>query len=391
LQEVINKMEKDNLKNIDKNLFVPLNRKEDTSEKISSPSRTFGQDARRTLFKNKAAVFSIGVILLIILLSIVGPAMNDFENDGQDLSRAKMPPRIPVLENISWLGMNGTISSNFESESVEQATTEAIARYDNAEEFIDIKVINEGDGSKDSAEVKATYHIYDAKGLNDTYFWVGTDTLGRDQWTRLWEGTRVSLIIAFVAAVLDLFIGVAYGGISAFYGGRVDNVMQRIVEVLVGIPNLVIILLMMLILDPGIISIIIALTITGWIGMSRIVRGEVLKLKNQEFVLAARTLGTSNGRIISKHLVPNISGIIIINTMFSIPGAIFFEAFLSFIGLGIVPPDASLGALIDMGFDNLRLYPHLLVYPAAVLSILMIAFNIVGDGLRDAFDPKMHK
>lgn len=158
-----------------------------------------------------------------------------------------------------------------------------------------------------------------------------------------------------------------------------------------GIPNLVIILLMMLILKPGIISIVVALTITGWIGMSRVVRGEVMKLTNQEFVLAAKTLGTSNGTIIRKHLIPNISGIIIVNTMFSIPGAIFFEAFLSFIGLGIVPPDASLGALIELGFANLRLYPYLLVFPAVVLSVLMIAFNILGDGLRDAFDPKMHK
>lgn len=148
---------------------------------------------------------------------------------------------------------------------------------------------------------------------------------------------------------------------------------------------------MMLILQPGIVSIVIALAITGWIGMSRIVRGEVLKLTNQEFVLAARTLGTTNGTIIRKHLVPNITGIIIVNTMFSIPGAIFFEAFLSFIGLGIVPPNASLGALIELGFANLRLYPYLLVFPATVLSVLMIAFNILGDGLRDAFDPKMHK
>ena len=384
-------MAKNDLNKIPKELFVPLKRKEDTSEKISSPSRTFLQDARRTLFKNKPAIFSIFLILLIIVFSIIGPYMNEYENDDQNLSGAKLPPRIAALENIPWLGFDGTLSSNFEAENVEKATAKAVARYGNEEEFVDIKVLNQGDGSKNSAEVKGTYRIYEAKGMEDSYFWIGTDTLGRDQWTRLWLGTRVSLIIAFVAAALDLVIGVAYGGISGFYGGRVDTVVQRIVEVLVGIPNLVIILLMMLILDPGIVSIIIALTITGWIGMSRIVRGEVLKIKNQEFVLASRTLGTSNATIIRKHLIPNISGIIIINTMFTIPGAIFFEAFLSFIGLGIVPPDASLGSLIDIGFDNLRLYPFLLVFPAVVISVLMIAFNIVGDGMRDAFDPKMHK
>lgn len=384
-------MDKNNLKNIPKDLFVPLVRKEDTSEKISAPSRTFFQDAKRTLLKNKPAVFSIFLILLIIIMSIVGPWMNDFGSDDQDLKRAKMPPRVPVLENVSWLGMDGTLSGTFQGKDVQQATAKANARFDNKEEFIDIKVINKGDGTRNSAEVEATFHIYEAKDMKDTYFWFGSDALGRDQWTRLWEGTRVSLIIAFVAALLDLVIGVSYGGISAFYGGKVDNVMQRIAEILVGIPNLVIILLMMLVLKPGIVSIVIALSITGWIGMSRIVRGEILKLKSQEFVLASRTLGTSNGTIIRKHLVPNISGIIIINTMFSVPGAIFFEAFLSFIGLGIVPPDASLGSLIDLGFDNLRLYPFLLVFPAIVISVLMIAFNIVGDGLRDAFDPKMHK
>ncbi|MDR7078737.1 oligopeptide transport system permease protein [Neobacillus niacini] len=384
-------MDKNNLNNIPKDLFVPLVRKEDTSEKISAPSRTFFQDARRTLLNNKPAVFSMILILIIIIMSIAGPWMNNFGSDEQDLKRAKMPPRVPVLENVSWLGVDGTLMATFQGKDVNQATAKANARFDNNEDFIDLEVINEGDGTKNSAEVKATYHIYEAKDMKDTYFWFGSDALGRDQWTRLWEGTRVSLIIAFVAAVLDLVIGVAYGGISGFYGGKVDNVMQRIAEILVGIPSLVIILLMMLVLKPGIISIVIALTITGWIGMSRIVRGEVLKLKNQEFVLASRTLGTSNGTIIRKHLVPNISGIIIINTMFTVPGAIFFEAFLSFIGLGIVPPDASLGSLIDLGFDNLRLYPYMLVFPAIVISVLMIAFNIVGDGLRDAFDPKMHK
>lgn len=199
------------------------------------------------------------------------------------------------------------------------------------------------------------------------------------------------MFIAFAAAAIDLLIGVVYGGISAYAGGRVDDIMQRGIEILVGIPNLVVVLLMIMVLNPGITSIIIAMIITGWTGMARIVRGEVLKLKNQEFVLAARTLGASTGRIIMKHLLPNISGIIIINTMFTIPSAIFMEAFLSFIGLGLMPPEASLGTLINTGFDNLRSYPFMFIYPAIVISVIMIAFNIMADGLRDAFDPKMHK
>src|SRR5699024_10400348 len=316
-----------------KELFVPHERKEDTSEKITKPSRSFFQDARRTFFKNKSAVLSIILMIIIIILSIIGPYFNDYKMDGQDLSRAKMPPKVPVIENLPFFGMDGTLTSEFKGDDVEEATQNAVMRYDNNEEFIDIKVLSEGDGSADSAEVSATYNIYEAKEMQDEYFWLGTDQLGRDQWTRIWLGARVSLIIAFVAAAIDLLIGVAYGGISGYYGGRIDDILQRILEILIGIPNLVVIFLLMIILQPGITSIVLALTITGWTGMARIVRGEVLKQKNEEYVLAARTLGQSNGKIIRKHLMPNIAGIIIINTMFTIPNAIFFEAFLSFIGL----------------------------------------------------------
>jgi oligopeptide transport system permease protein len=165
--------------------------------------------------------------------------------------------------------------------------------------------------------------------------------------------------------------------------------MQRIVEILYGIPNLVIVILMIMVMEPGITAIIIAIALTGWIGMSRIVRGQVLKFKNQEFILAARTLGASNIRIIFKHLLPNILAIIVINTMFTVPTAIFFEAFLSFIGLGLQAPNASLGTLINDGYKNIQFQPYILAAPAVVLSILMIAFNLLGDGLRDAFDPKM--
>ncbi len=372
-------------------MFEPLEHKEDTSEKIARPSRSFMQDATRTFVRNIAAMFALTVLVVISVMSIIGPSMNEFGYDDQDLTRAKIPPRIPVLENISWLPFDGTMTETFQGTNVEDATAKAIMRFKTEEEFVDVKVLNEGNGTRNSAEVDVTYHSYQALGLDDTYFWLGTDNLGRDQWTRLWKGTRVSMIIALAAAAIDLVIGVAYGGISAYLGGRVDNIMQRIIEILVGIPNLVVILLMIIILQPGIVSLIVAMIITGWIGMARIVRGEVLKLKNQEFVLASRTLGASTGRIITKHLLPNISGIIIINTMFTIPSAIFTEAFLSFIGLGLVPPEASLGTLINTGFDNLRTYPYMFIYPAAVISLIMIAFNIMADGLRDAFDPKMHK
>jgi oligopeptide transport system permease protein len=180
----------------------------------------------------------------------------------------------------------------------------------------------------------------------------------------------------------------SYGAISAYYGGGVDNVMQRIIEVLVGIPNLVVIILMMLILEPGIIAITLALTITGWTSSARLIRGQVLRLKEQEFFLASRSLGAGTFRLIAKHLIPNVFYMVIITLMFTVPSAIFFEAFLSFIGLGIQPPHASLGALISDGADQMRFYPYLLIFPAIVLALITVSFRLLGDGLRDALDPR---
>ncbi len=219
----------------------------------------------------------------------------------------------------------------------------------------------------------------------------GTDQFGRDLWVRTWMGTRISLLIAFVAALLDLTLGVTYGAVSALAGGRVDAVMQRIIEVLVGIPHLIIVILLMMVMPAGIWTIVVALSITGWVNMARLVRGSILKLKNQEFVLAARVLGTSTIGIIWKHLIPNTVGVIVINAMFTIPSAIFTEAFLSFIGIGMQEPKASLGVLINNGYQVLRNFPHVLIFPAIVIVLIMVCFSILGDGLRDALDPRMRK
>ena len=222
-------------------------------------------------------------------------------------------------------------------------------------------------------------------------FWFGTDKFGRDMWTRVWAGTRVSLYIGVLAAFLDIFVGVLYGAISGFLGGRTDNVMQRGIEILNGVPYLILAILAMIVFKPGIITITIALGLTGWTFMARIVRGRMLQLKDQEFALASRSLGASGTRLVWKHLIPNSLGLIVINLMFTIPAAIFAEAFLSFIGLGIQVPEASLGSLISDGAAELRFHPGLLWFPSAVFCLLMICFNLLGDGLRDALDPKMRE
>ncbi|HSK85471.1 MAG TPA: ABC transporter permease [Rubrobacter sp.] len=222
-------------------------------------------------------------------------------------------------------------------------------------------------------------------------FWFGTDEFGRSMFDRVWVGTRVSLYIAALVTAMDLFVGLIYGSISGYYGGRVDNVMQRIVEILNGIPILIVAILIMLIFDPGILSLTIAIGLTYWTSSARLIRGQVLRLREQEFFLASRSLGAGTFRLIAKHLIPNVFYIVIITLMFTVPSAVFFEAFLSFIGLGIQPPNASLGALISDGADQMRFYPYLLILPAIVLALITISFRLLGDGLRDALDPRMRK
>ncbi|WP_409368305.1 ABC transporter permease [Lysinibacillus sp. 38-6] len=222
-------------------------------------------------------------------------------------------------------------------------------------------------------------------------FWFGTDDLGRDIFVRIWAGARISLFIGITAAIIDLIIGVLWGSISGLAGGRVDNIMMRIADVLTAVPYLLVVIVLLVVLQPGLFPMIIALSITGWINMARIVRGEVLSIKNQEYVLAARTLGASTWHLILKHLIPNALGAILVTMTLTIPSAIFTESFLSYLGLGVPAPQASWGTMASDGNKAIADYPWRLIFPAVFISLTIFAFNAVGDGLRDALDPKLRK
>ncbi|SPC37920.1 ABC transporter permease [Latilactobacillus fuchuensis] len=314
-------------------------------EKISAPSLTFTQDAIRRLKQNKVAVISLFVLLAIILATFLAPVIAPQSPNTQNVAYANLPPKIG---NGHLPGFKGT------------ATVSGV-----------------------------TVDKYQQAGVpKGKSFILGTDYLGRDLLSRILYGTRLSLLIGILATLVDLLIGIPYGIISGWKGGRTDTFMQRIIEIISSIPNLIVVVLMMLILRPGLLSIVLAIGFTGWITMARLIRAQTFQLKEQEFVLAARTLGETPTRIAWKHLIPNLSSTIIIQTMFTIPSAIFFEAFLSFIGIGIPAPSASLGTLLSDGQKAFRFLPYQMWYPAAVLCLIMVAVNLLADGLRDAFDPK---
>ncbi|MCI1986308.1 MAG: ABC transporter permease [Lactobacillus sp.] len=321
--------------------FAPAQVAETAKEQIAAPNLTFSQDALRRLKQNKAAVISFWLLVLIFAAALLSLVVTPHDPNAQNLNYTYLPPK--------W----GNLHVPF---------------FDGYQNGIDMYAHNQV-----------------PKG---TYFLLGTDYLGRDLLSRILVGTRISLFIGVIATLFDLVIGVGYGIISGWNGGWVDTLMQRVIEIISSVPNLVVVILMLLVFKPGLTSIIVAIAVTSWITMARLIRAQTLKLKDQEFVLAARTLGESSVKIAVKHLVPNLSSTIIIQTMFTIPTAIFFEAFLSYIGIGLPAPTASLGTLLNDGQKALQTQPYLLIYPAIVIVVLMLAFNLLADGLRDAFDPK---
>ena len=221
--------------------------------------------------------------------------------------------------------------------------------------------------------------------------WLGTDVFGRDMLTRIMYGGRVSLMVGFVATGVALVIGILWGAVAGFYGGRIDALMMRIVDILYALPFMIFIVLLMVVFGRNILLLFLAIGAVEWLTMARIVRGQVMSLRHQEFVEAANSLGLSQWTIIRRHIIPNTVGPVIVYTTLTIPSVMLLEAFLSFLGLGIQPPESSWGLLISYGVETMEEYPWLLIFPGIALSLTLFALNFLGDGLRDALDPRTSK
>ena len=333
--------------------FLPASEDEKKQLDIMRESTTFWKDALKRFSKNKVAMVAAVVILLVIICAFIVPNFYPYEYDQQIRSSENLWPM--------------------------QYSEEEQALIDSGESVFP--------------------HIF------------GTDKLGRDLGIRVLTGARVSLLVGLIASALVLLIGSIYGSVAGYFGGKVDLIMMRIVDIIYSIPDILIIILLQVTLKSplqalfdsspifdglnrvgvGLISIFITFSLLYWVSMARIVRSQVMTLKEQEFVTAAKALGASNGRIIRKHLLPNCIGTLIVTATLQIPSAIFTEAFLSFLGLGVAAPMASLGSLASDAISSINSFPYRLFIPAVAISIIILAFNLFGDGLRDAFDPKLKK
>lgn len=368
-------------------------------EKIWSKNRTFAGDVWFRFRHKPTAIAGFVIIVLLLLFALAGPYFTQYSYSVQNLEVVNIPPRMRVYETPNRSGYlyitqalkvlqvekDGTLGSQLKKVRDESDRMMTIFACDGTE-----IALYYGQKPYVIADPETNTIYPSAKIWNRSYI-LGTDNLGRDILTRLMYGTRISLMVAFVAALVNMVIGIFFGGIAGYAGGNVDNIMMRLVDIISTVPLTLYVILIMVILGSGLRSIIVALGLVYWVDMARVVRGQVLSLKANEFVLAAKTIGSSTKTILLEHLIPNAMGSILVTETMLIPSAIFMEAFLGYLGIGLQPPLASLGTMCNDATENLRSCPHQLFIPALVICLIMFAFNFVGDGLRDALDPKLKK
>ncbi len=388
--------------------FLETNQKAD-KEQVRQ-ALTYWADTWRRLKKNKMAIAGLIGVILITLFAFVGPLFTPYDYDEQQTDFANTPLHVEVFEidtdfyvylNPSTYRLLVVAEDGTFLHRLEQTSLDAINKqfhYDNAGEDVIVdfsyKVLPAlaDEGIDYSIIYKGVEYKTPLKVVPNQTFPLGSDNVGRDILTRIMYGARISLEVALFAALFSLVIGVTYGAIAGMVGGRIDNLMMRFVDIIDSIPLLLYVILIMVIVDnKGLGTIVLTLGLFYWVGMARLVRGQVLSLKEQEYVLAARMLGVSQPVIIWRHLIPNAMGPILVALTMMIPTAVFTESFLSFIGLGISAPLASLGTLANDSLDAIMTYPFQLLAPSLTIAIMMLAFNFLGDGLRSALDPRLRK
>lgn len=369
------------INNLDPADFVLINKGEILKDEISSVKALgFFKDAWARLRRNKSAMTAFTLIVIIAAMAIAGPFMNKWGYNDQNPEWTNLPPKIPALKALG-IADGTRVLENRRSDY-----------FSDTNKYPEGSIISWTPVGEVNGIVMANVKVdaYKLAGVpDDINFLFGTDYLGRDLWTRMWRGARVSLTIAILAVSANIFIGVIYGAISGYYGGSVDMVMMRITEILGAFPQTIVATMLVLILGRGIRGIVCAMLIRGWVGTARLIRAQFFRYKGREYVLAARSLGVPDRKLIFRHILPNSIGPLITQAMVSIPGAIFSESFLSFIGLGLQAPEPSIGVLLSDAQKTLLTYPYQMVFPAILISVLMISFNLLGNGLRDAFDPTM--
>jgi len=391
--------------------FNFVGEEEKRSTETLAKSLTYWQDAWRRLKKHKLAMVGLAGVVCIILFAVLGPNFSRFSYSDQILDYANTPPRLDIYEMADdyYVFLTGDYRLLRVSDR-----GELLGRIFDTDKDSENKIYTYSDAKVGlQMELDFSYNLLPGKKADYDFTFVanggepitevtktvfnrtypfGSDSIGRSILVRVMYGARISLIVAFVASLANLLIGAVYGSIAGYEGGLIDILMMRFVDILTSIPLLLyVILIMVMVGNRGLWTIIIALGSVYWINMARLVRGQVLSLKKQEFVLAARALGVKKRSIISRHLIPNAIGPIIISMTMMIPRAIFTEAFLSFIGLGVSAPMASWGTLSENAISTFMSFPYQLFFPSIAIAITMLSFNFLGDGLRDALDPRLRK